>query len=93
METQTTPPLSHPQLPQSSPSPSNHKLLKVFLLFIGFIQIAVICASVYFSYQANQQVVDVPIVQPLFESTTQETIDDWKIYKNEEYGFKLQYPS
>ncbi|MBI4130769.1 hypothetical protein HY468_05605, partial [Candidatus Roizmanbacteria bacterium] len=49
----------------------------------------------YVGYQANQQTVDIPIVQPTQLSTPSPILDEtagWKTYTNSEIGFTLQYP-
>ncbi|MBI4130732.1 hypothetical protein HY468_05420, partial [Candidatus Roizmanbacteria bacterium] len=95
METQTPSSSTPPQLSQSPKPASHHKLLKMLLIIVAFMLIAVIGTSAYVGYQANQQVVDIPIVElglrPVSTPTIDET-DGWVTYINKDLGISFQYP-
>ncbi|MBI4130628.1 hypothetical protein HY468_04885 [Candidatus Roizmanbacteria bacterium] len=91
MKQQSTQPSTPPQLPQSPKPSSNHKLLKIILLVIGFLLIAVIGASAYLGYQVNQEVVDVAITQLPVQYPKPDTTTEWTTFTNTKHRYSFQY--
>jgi len=91
-----------PQLPDPvpQPEPPHHKPLKILLVVLGLLSVSAIILFIYMFIQAYVDY-EIPIIQPSQqfssptpdETASQVSDGTWKTYRNEEYGFDLQYPS
>jgi len=92
-------PTPAPEIPPTSSNVKKEKSKKVLWIAIGFFVLALVVAGAYFIGSKGllvQEATPTPTAVSSPEPTPEATPDpttDWQIYKNEQYGFQISYPS